>query len=299
MASTIYLHWTATHAGWIRPGHYHSIVTGDGQVHRLHAYDVDLPAHTWRRNTDSVALAVACMGGMPDPWTQAPSPLQLTSLCQEAASLAVRWGWGADAITLQRVMTHAEAAANRDGRTLHDNYGPVSWGGTGERWDLLQLHRDGPLDGGDRLREQIRHHLAMGVGREPSERLQFRGFTEIQVRGKRLKVQLDEHGRSWAPATHLLDRYLIPYHWDEASQRILVQTVDVVPTFREDAVQRSLGWPVFEVSIQSAAAPVLLVGILRSEMGDEKAWCRVLEFAEEFGISVQFDPFALGERRGG
>ena len=139
----------------------------------------------------------------------------------------------------------------------------------------------------------------MGVGREPSERLQFRGFTEIQVRGKRLKVQLDEHGRSWAPATHLLDRYLIPYRWDEASQRILVQTVDVVPTFREDAVQRSLGWPIFELSIQSGAGPVLLVGILRSEMGVAKAWCRVLEFAEEFGISVQFDPFALGERRGG
>ena len=121
------------------------------QVHRVHAYDVDLPAHTWRRNTDSVALAVACMGGMPDPWTQAPSPLQLSSLCQEAASLARSLGWGAEEITLQRVMTHAEAAANRDGRTLHDNYGPVSWGGTGERWDLLQLYRDGPLDGGDRL----------------------------------------------------------------------------------------------------------------------------------------------------
>jgi hypothetical protein len=73
----------------------------------------------------------------------------------------------------------------------------------------------------------------------------------------------------------------------------------VVPTFREEAVQRSLGWPIFELSIQSGAAPVLLVGILRSEMGDEKPWCRVLEFAEEFGISVQFDPFVLGERRGG
>ena len=90
-------------------------------------------------------------GGMPDSWTQAPSPLQLSSFCQEAASLARRLGWSAEEITLQRVMTHAEAAANRDGRTLHDNYGPVIWGGTGERWDLLQLHRDGPFDGGDRL----------------------------------------------------------------------------------------------------------------------------------------------------
>jgi hypothetical protein len=64
-------------------------------------------------------------------------------------------------------------------------------------------------------------------------------------------------------------------------------------------VQRSLGWPIFELSIQSSAVPVLLVGILRSEMGVAKAWCRVLEFAEEFGISVQFDPSVLGERRGG
>ena len=41
MASTIYLQWTATHDGWIRPVRYHLIVTGDGQVHRLHAYDDD------------------------------------------------------------------------------------------------------------------------------------------------------------------------------------------------------------------------------------------------------------------
>jgi hypothetical protein len=299
MASTIYLHWTATHDRWIRPGHYHSIVTGDGQVHRLHAYDVDLPAHTWRRNTNSVALAVACMGGIPDPWMQSPSAVQLTSLCQEAASLARHWGWGADEITLERVMTHAEAAANRDGRMLHDNYGPVIWGGSGERWDLLQLHRDGAMDGGERLRDQIREQLTTLPGREPSDRLQFRGVTEIEVRGKPFKVQLDHQGRSWAPTTDLLDRYQIPFRWDEASKRIVVQTVDVVPTFREDAVQRSLGWPIYELSIQSGAAPVVLVGILRSEMGKTKAWCRVLEFAEEFGISVRFDPFGLGERRGG
>ena len=111
-------------------------------------------------------------------------------------------------------------------------------------------------------------------------------------------MQLDEHGRSWAPATELLDRYQISYRWDDASQRILVDTIDVVPTFREEAVQRSLGWPIFELSIQSGAAPVLLVGILRPEM-EARTWCRVLEFAEEFGISVQFDPFVLGERRGG
>ena len=185
------------------------------------------------------------------------------------------------------------------GRTPHENCGPVSWGGTGERWDLLQLHRGGPLDGGDRLREQIRRHLTMVSGQEPPDRLQFRGVAKIKVLCTTLKVQLDEHGRSWAPATELLDRYQISYRWDDASQRILVDTIDVVTTCREEAVQRSLGCPIFELSIPSGAVPVLLVGILRTEMGEEKAWCRVLEFAEEFGISVQFDPFVLGERRGG
>ena len=42
MAAKIYLHWTATAYDWIRPGHYHSIITGDGLVHRLHSYSVDI-----------------------------------------------------------------------------------------------------------------------------------------------------------------------------------------------------------------------------------------------------------------
>lgn len=38
--------------------------------------------------------------------------------------------------------------------------------------------------------------------------------------------------------------------------------------------------------------------ILRGIMRDDRAWCRVLEFAQEFGITASFQPFALGERRG-
>ena len=34
-------------------------------------------------------------------------------------------------------MTHAEAASNRVGRVMHDNYDTMIWGGTGERWGLL------------------------------------------------------------------------------------------------------------------------------------------------------------------
>ena len=42
--------------------------------------------------------------------------------------MARSWGWRDTDITIERVMTHAEAASNRDGRWRHDNYGPVIWG---------------------------------------------------------------------------------------------------------------------------------------------------------------------------
>jgi hypothetical protein len=296
MAAVIYLHWTATGYSWIRPGHYHSIIGGDGLVHRLHAYSVDLPAHTYGRNRNSVALACACMGGSPDPWTQPPTAAQLHGLCAEAALLARNWGWRSDEITVSSVMTHAEAASNRDGRVMHDNYGPVIWGGTGERWDLLQLEKGGASDGGDRLRERIR---ALMVQSDPSPALAFKGTTTISARGADLTVQLDQHGRSWALASELLERYEIPYGWDANLRRILVGALDVAPTFRDDAVQASVGWPLVEITLQTGSAPVILTGILRPSPQGDRAWCRVLEFAEEFGISVGYAPFVLGERRGG
>ena len=292
LASILYLHWTATGYDWIRPGHYHAIIGGDGRIHRLHDYGIDLAAHTWRRNSNSVALACACMGGQPDPWLQPPTAAQLEGLCNEAATLLTRWGLLAEQVSVERVMTHAEAASNRDGRPMHDNYGPVIWGGTGERWDFLQLERDGSTDGGDQLRERIRQRMREPMRHPP---LAFRGSTRIQVRGQEFIVVIDAQGRSWAPAAELLDRYELAYSWDAAQRRLLVGARDVVPTFRDDAVQADVGWPLVEITLQSGDAPVMLLGILRQE----RVWCRVVEFAEEFGISLQFNPLALGERRGG
>ncbi|MEX1317164.1 MAG: N-acetylmuramoyl-L-alanine amidase [Synechococcaceae cyanobacterium] len=313
MPATIYLHWAATPYSWVRSGVYHTIIGGDGTLHRLHAYSVDLPAHTWRRNSNAVALSCACMGGRPDPWTIPPTEPQLEALCREAAAIARSWGWDAADITIQRVMTHAEAAANRDGRWMHENYGPVIWGGTGERWDFLQLSKSGPPDGGDVLRERIRRFLlepeltgsgasgsagqSIGAGSAPDApaRLAFRRATTISARGETLAVEIDANGTSWALAADLLALYEIPYAWDADHRRILIGSLDVVPTFREDQVQPGVGWPLFEMTLQNGNAPVILRGILR----DNRAWCRVLEFAEEFGISVSFEPFTLLERRGG
>jgi hypothetical protein len=296
MAATIYLHWAATPYNWVRAGLYHSIISGDGRVQRLHSYAVDLPAHTWRRNSNAIALSCACMGGRPDPWTIPPTAVQLEALCQEAAAVARSWGWGPAEITIQRLMTHAEAAANRDGRQAHDNYGPVIWGGSGERWDLLQLEKGGPANGGDQLRARIRELLAAEAEAEAEvTALGFGRASTIEARGAALATLIDANGSSWALAAELLERYGLPYEWDSARRRILVGAFDVVPLYREDAVQASVGWPLVEITLQQFTAPVILRGILR----EERAWCRVLEFAEEFGISVSFEPFALGERRGG
>ena len=56
---------------------------------------------------------------------------------------------------------------------------------------------------------------------------------------------------------------------------------DVVPTFRDDAVQADVGWPLVDMTLKADHAPVILRRILR----EERVWCRIVEFAEEFGIS--------------
>ena len=83
-------------------------------------------------------------------------------------------------------MTHAEAASNRDGRLMHDNYGPVIWGGTGERWDLLQLDKNGPTDGGEQLRRRIKALLSQSDVAPVQESLAFGGTTLIEARGREL-----------------------------------------------------------------------------------------------------------------
>lgn len=132
-----------------------------------------------------------------------------------------------------------------------------------------------------------------------SKHLAFKGFTTIQARGEALTVQIDQHGRSWALASELLERYEIPHAWGASLRGILIGALDVAPTFRDDAVQASVGWPLVEMTLQSGSAPVVLTRILRPTEQGDSAWCQVHEFAEEFGVSVAYEPLVLGERRGG
>lgn len=176
----IYLHWSATPYTWQEPGHYHTVITGDGVCHRLTDYHEALHAHTYARNLDAIAISLACMGngGFRD---FPPTEAQLDSMAKECAKVALGLKWEADeAFLKKRIMTHAECAANRDyplnlvqqaqcrsesyAQSIglpHDNYGPSSWsdgwpGGTVERWDLWQLRPgDKGGAGGFELRRRI------------------------------------------------------------------------------------------------------------------------------------------------
>lgn len=307
----IYLHWTATSYQWRQPNHYHSIVTGDGVVHRLHDYNIDLPAHTYRRNTNSIGLACACMGGA-DPWSTPPKPLQLQSLCREVARVIKLWGWSESEITIKNILTHAEAASNRDGVVMHENYGPVPWGGTGERWDFLCLQKNGPKDGGDQLRRMIRDQFVGtipggttsgettpgGVGplaNPATVGLEGSRASSMQVRGEAMDVLVDTKGTSWAKVSDLLAAYDIPFIWDADQRRILLGSATLTPRYAQDQVPVGAGLPTVDLALQGGASPVILVGLIHQG----KAYCRVLEFAEELGISTAFNPFTLLEMRGG
>ena len=70
----------------------------------------------------------------------------------------------------------------------------------------------------------------------------------------------------------------------------------MAPTFRDDALQASVGWSLLEMTLQSGSSPVVITGILRPL----RKWrsCLVHEFAEQSGISAAYEPLLLGERRG-
>ena len=159
-AKQIYLHWTAGGYDSV-VGPYHSIFTGDGKMHRRVDYNTR-SSHTYGRNTNSIGLSVAAMAGGPGNY-QWPTNKQLDSMAAEAARLAKSWGWTKNDITIKNIMTHGEAASNKDGRNMHDNYGPRDWGGTGERWDLDKLGPDDAIgDGGNKMRDRIKAKMWRG-----------------------------------------------------------------------------------------------------------------------------------------
>ena len=156
----MYLHWTAggySHRG----GPYHSTIQGDGSVYRHAAYNTRT-GHTEGRNTNSVGLSVAAMSGAQENnFGQYPAKqIQIDNMAKEAARIAKLWNWSPSDVNIKSVMTHAEAGSNKDGVYATDNYGPVAWGGTGERWDWYKTKvTDAPGTGGDKLRQKIKQFM--------------------------------------------------------------------------------------------------------------------------------------------
>jgi hypothetical protein len=153
---TLYLHWTAGGYNSV-VGPYHTVFTGDGKKHRLVDYD-RTSGHTEGRNSNSIGLSLAAMGGGSNEnnMAQAPTEAQLDAMATEAATIGKGMGWTAGDINIRNVMTHGEAGSNLDGRNATDNYGPSIWGGTGERWDLDKLRKGQKIgEGGPEMRSRI------------------------------------------------------------------------------------------------------------------------------------------------
>ena len=63
-------------------------------------------------------------------------------------------------------------------------------------------------------------------------------------------MQIDADGRSWALMVDLLKRYDLSAHWDGDQHRVLIAASDVALTYRDDAVQAAVGWPLVEMALQ-------------------------------------------------
>ena len=163
----IYLHWTAGSYNH-KAGPYHATVQGNSKIYRHLPYSART-GHTYNRNSGNVGLSVASMGGT--PWkSYPPKESQIDAMMLEAANIAKKWGWKPGDVNIKRVMTHAEAGSNKDGRNMHDNYGPVMWGGTGERWDWLQTKKtDKAGTGGDKLRQKMKKFMGDPNAKEVPE----------------------------------------------------------------------------------------------------------------------------------
>ena len=160
----IYLHWNAGSPS-SAPTNYHTSILGSGEIRRVTPYDDDRVPHTYRRNSNAIGISVSGMeGASPNNFgAYSIKPLQYQKMAEEVAQVAKSMGWTSGNINIKNVMTHAEAGSNKDGTRPHENYGPVAWGGDGDKWDLFKLYqgdRDGT--GGDKIRGMIKQKMQGG-----------------------------------------------------------------------------------------------------------------------------------------
>ena len=153
----IYLHWTAGHYGQAYD-EYHLNIDKNGEVHRTCRSLTEVKAHTWKRNSRSIGIALECgyrasvsvplgaaegelfgvkagtkrlrplLSAEVDYGPEGPTPQQIECMAKVTALLCRHLELP---ITENTVMTHEEAA-------VADGYGPCS-GDPEMRWDLWYL----------------------------------------------------------------------------------------------------------------------------------------------------------------
>lgn len=162
----IYLHWTGVGYDSINHPDYHVVIGKNGEIY-VPDYDLTIKrSHTYMRNSRSIGIALACCNtdsiSENNLGAEPPTEAQLNILAQVVAIACINIGIPLD---IQHVMTHAEAADNKDGLDLYYNdytgypnntYGPDS---NVDRWDLLVL-REGEerWSGGDQIRGNARFY---------------------------------------------------------------------------------------------------------------------------------------------
>lgn len=113
----IFLHWSAdaTQCSQAAKTRYHVSIERNGRINYTNPLYQKV-SHIYRRNDNSIGLSVCCMGsgGGQGTWTNQCTTAQLNNLALVAAQIATARGWTPEDITIQRVMTHAEAASNKD-----------------------------------------------------------------------------------------------------------------------------------------------------------------------------------------
>ena len=130
----VYAHWSA---GWYGQAYedYHICIDADGKLYLMTDCFTEKKAHTWRRNSNAIGIALLCCadakakrGHNCDFGTAPPTHAQVDTLAQVTAVLSRGLGLPLDAA---HFMTHCEAA-------IEDGYGPGS-GDPETRWDLWYL----------------------------------------------------------------------------------------------------------------------------------------------------------------
>lgn len=130
----IYLHWTAGRYDSMF-NDYHINIKGNGDLYVSTKNFAETLAHTYKRNSGSIGIALCCAynANTKKLGSYKPTDIQIEALAQVVCVLADVYDME---IIKNNILTHGEAADNEDGLYPHSKYGPKS---TCERWDLEYL----------------------------------------------------------------------------------------------------------------------------------------------------------------